>query len=101
MELDFDTFLNEMNTADDNTIYNENFEEFLGTIYRMDNNVMQQQFNAIYGFNRDLDLNSLDSDLEYDDLLDTIADSDSEYDDLLETIEDLEQYAEPPPIEAF
>lgn len=71
--MDFETFLNELNTADDNSIYNENFEEFLDTIYRMDNNLMQQQFNLIYNF----DNGDYEDDYEDDD-----------YDDLLEMIED-------------
>lgn len=89
MELDFETFLNELNTEDDNTIYNENFEEFLDTIYRMDNHLLREQFNAIYGFTRDLD-DDLDLNVD-DDLL-----------EMIEVFEDgSEQEADAPPFEAF
>lgn len=69
--IDFETFLNELNTADDNSIYNENFEEFLDNIYRMDNNLMQQEFNMIYNF----DNGDYEDDGDYDDLLEMIEDN--------------------------
>ena len=81
--MDFDTFLNELNTADD-TIYHENFEEFLDTIYRMNNNLMQEEFNAIYNFDND------DNETIYD----------SDFDDLLEMIEDGTEQDAASPFEA-
>lgn len=78
--IDFETFLNELNTADDNSIYTENFEEFLDNVYRMDNNLMQQQFNLIYNFNNGEHEFDYEDDDDYDDLLEMIEDDNGEQD---------------------
>jgi hypothetical protein len=84
MDLDFETFLNELNTADNNDNYNENFEEFLDRLYRMTNNPMLQEFNIIYNNNDDHDDETI-----YDD-----------FDDLLEMIDDGSEQDAESPIEA-
>jgi hypothetical protein len=71
MDLDFETFLQEINTADDNNndYYDRNgiqiFENFLDTIY-----------------------NRIDNDTQEDFYIMSDGDNDDEFDDLLEIIED-------------
>lgn len=80
MNIDFETFLEEINTADDNdnNYYNENFENFLDRLFTMvgNNNDNPEDFYVFGG-------------------------DDDEEDNLLEMIEDAtEQEADGGPIEA-
>jgi hypothetical protein len=76
MDLDFETFLQEINTADDNDndYYNindgiENFENFLDRIYNRIENDTQEDFYI---------MSDGDDDDEFDDLLEMIEDDDTE-----------------------
>jgi hypothetical protein len=76
MDLDFETFLQEINTADDNNndYYDRNggieiFENFLDRIYNRIENDTQEDFYI---------MSDGDDDDEFDDLLEMIEDDDTE-----------------------
>jgi hypothetical protein len=70
MDLDFETFLQEINTADDND----------NDYYRNGNQIFENFLDRIY--------NRIDNDTQEDFYIMSDGDNDDEFDDLLEMIED-------------
>ncbi len=70
MDLDFDTFIQQINTDNDNDNGNDIFENFLDIIYNRIDNDTQEDFYIM----------SDDDDDEFDDLLEMIEDSEQEAD---------------------